>query len=305
MNASVDVIIPTYRREKQIQLCLDSIIAQSVKPKFIIIVDASESGDLGDVIQKKYINFGVKYIRSEKGASRQRNLGTSLITSDYVLFLDDDIELKPDFIAQLLKEFEKYPTAGAITGKIINDHRNYRVNPLLILFQRIFYLSESRDGKLKKSGERNVVHPKINDLVEVDCALGGLTMFKSEVFRDYSFDLNYETLDGRASKEDQDISLQLKHKYKIYYSARAKAYHYHKSSPGTRISKYKLAQLRAFNHRYFYNKHRDYYKLLPIPHFLSCAGMLIDSIFNQKSFDSFRGLVVGFFSYSFKKKGFK
>ena len=47
----VSVIIPTYYRMKDVDECLDSIIAQTALPKEVIIVDDSENNEIENLVE--------------------------------------------------------------------------------------------------------------------------------------------------------------------------------------------------------------------------------------------------------------
>ena len=301
IKQTIDVVIPTLNRIDQIQQCIESILTQTYKPTSIIVVDAGKTTILEQIIRKKYPNESIIYIKSKKGLPYQRNVGIEQCKSDYILFLDDDIVLTNNFIEQTFKAFEAKPEFGVVTGKIINPDRKSKVNPLMILFQKLFYLTEAKKNGFKKSGAYNVKPLSLEGLHEVDIAIGGLTTYRRQIFIDLKFDTTYQFLDGYASLEDEDFSLQMKKKYRILYSTDAQAYHYHKSSPETRLSVENKAKIRSFNYRYFYRKHRKYYNFKPFPHFISCVGMLIDALLNRKSVIMVKGLIVGFILYSRKK----
>jgi GT2 family glycosyltransferase len=301
MNNSVDIIIPTINRSDDILECLDSILVQTVQPRSIILIDASDDEKLSDIIEKKYQQLPIQYFRAEKGLPHQRNVGLEYSNAEWILFLDDDIALESSFIENALKCMEKHLDFAALTGRVINHGRKKKVNPLLILFQRMFYLSESKVAGFKSSGDYNVNHPSINKPVEVGIAVGCLSMYRRDIFDNFRFDTNFQFLEGYASLEDEDFSLQLKHKHKILYCPEAEAYHNRDLGKGTRLSEWKRGRIRAFNYRYIYRKHRAYYNFKSFPHFLSCIGMILETLLNKRSLTLAKGMLNGFRLYRKKK----
>lgn len=302
MKNSIDVLIPTINRQKEILDCLDSINKQTVKPDNIIIIDASDSDELNKILNYKYKDLSIEYIHSDKGLPHQRNIGIQYIKSKWVLFLDDDIVLQYNFIEEAFRAIEVNEEYSCLTGSIINHNRKSKVNPLMILFQKLFYLSKSCIAGFNKSGTYNVNHPALRGPIEVGVAIGCLSMYKSDIFNKYKFDENYQYLEGYASYEDEDFSLQIRHDNKILYCTDTKAYHNRNTGCATRLSIYRGARIRAFNHRYLYRKHKTYYNFKPIPHFVSCFGMVIESILKNLSFTMTKGLIVGFILFMRKKR---
>lgn len=86
------IIIPVYNSEKYIERCVNSIINQGYPDIEIILVDdgsTDKSGVLVDTFAKKY-EF-VKVVHKENGGvSSARNLGLTISTGDYILFMDND-----------------------------------------------------------------------------------------------------------------------------------------------------------------------------------------------------------------------
>ncbi len=85
----------------------------------IIVVDnASQLGD-ADTIKVAYPE--IKLIKSEinLGFAGGNNLGIKEATGDYLLFLNNDTEVEPDFIEPLVELFQNNPLAGIASPKII------------------------------------------------------------------------------------------------------------------------------------------------------------------------------------------
>ena len=99
------IIIPVYNVEKYLRKCLNSVINQTYKDYEVIIVcDKSEdnSEKIVDEYIKKYKNFK-KLFYKNTGLAKARNIGISVATGEYYLFLDSD-----DFYEEkLLEEIEK------------------------------------------------------------------------------------------------------------------------------------------------------------------------------------------------------
>lgn len=89
MNLSV--IIPTYNRAHCIKKAIDSVIAQTVQPQELIIVDDGSTDNLEAVLASYSAPF-IKQVRhpKNKGASAARNTGILAATCEYLAFLDSD-----------------------------------------------------------------------------------------------------------------------------------------------------------------------------------------------------------------------
>lgn len=89
----VSVIVPYYKANKTIIRSLESIFAQTVSPKEVIIIDDfSNSIEDNKILEYIENTYKVKIIRLKKnmGAGTARNKGLKMATSKYIAFLDSD-----------------------------------------------------------------------------------------------------------------------------------------------------------------------------------------------------------------------
>ena len=88
----ISVVIPTHRRGQLVVRAVESVLASSIKPAEIIIVEDQSHDAL--ISLEKYINSGsVKYFQKSddsSGAASTRNYGVNNASQKYILFLDDD-----------------------------------------------------------------------------------------------------------------------------------------------------------------------------------------------------------------------
>ena len=85
----------------------------------IIVVDNASPTDDPAIIAERFPQ--VKFLRSAKnlGFAGGNNLGIAQATGEYLLFLNNDTEVAPDFLEPLVHLFEQNPQAGIASPKII------------------------------------------------------------------------------------------------------------------------------------------------------------------------------------------
>ncbi len=86
---TISVVIPTYNRAHLIGECLGSVIAQSVAPHEIIVVDDGSTDNTAEVLEE----YGdrVTYVKqTNAGPGAARNNGIERASGDYIAFLDSD-----------------------------------------------------------------------------------------------------------------------------------------------------------------------------------------------------------------------
>lgn len=120
---SYSIIIPTFNSEFFIETCLKSVKRLNYPKKLVeVIICDNNSPDRTKQIALKY---GCKLFVITKPlppqGSLQRNLGAKNSKSDYILFIDHDMEFPPNFFNLVSKSIEKHPEidAWSIPEKII------------------------------------------------------------------------------------------------------------------------------------------------------------------------------------------
>ena len=105
---SISVVIPTYNRCHTLARALDSVIAQSVQPLEIIVIDDGSTDDTGKLIKKHYPQ--VKQFRqSNHGVSHARNRGIESANGEWIALLDSDDAWYPGKLEAQLRELERAP----------------------------------------------------------------------------------------------------------------------------------------------------------------------------------------------------
>ena len=107
----VSVIVPVYNVEDYLSRCLDSLIEQTYKDYEIICINDCSPDNSAKILsnyQCKYPDL-IKVIDNEinLGLGRSREKALSLAKGDYILFVDSDDYVKPDYISIYTKALEE------------------------------------------------------------------------------------------------------------------------------------------------------------------------------------------------------
>ena len=102
----VSIIIPTYKSEKYIKKCIDSVLEQTYQNYEIIIID-NHSTDATINIIKSYKTNKIKTfsINNNGQISLSRNLGIKNSNSDWIAFLDSDDAWYKDKLTLIMNNF--------------------------------------------------------------------------------------------------------------------------------------------------------------------------------------------------------
>ena len=114
--ATVSVVICTRDRPEELARCLDSLPHQTRPPDEVIVVDNASRGDETRAVAMR---AGVQYVREDRpGLDIARNTGLLAARSEVVAYTDDDTELHPRWLEQLVTAFDRDDVL-AVTGLVL------------------------------------------------------------------------------------------------------------------------------------------------------------------------------------------
>ena len=214
---TVSVVIPTIDRYKFLQGVLADLCAQTRPADEVIVVDQSQDCPEGRALYKEFADkLPLTVIRSEPlGTSAARNLGLKEVSSDIVLFLDDDVRFDHDLVQLHVENYRRYPI-DAVHGGVTRAGRELHSNRLTGNYDAISVLTMSPNVNYR-SMTIGIGSLNISIRREVALNIGG-------------FD---ETLRGLYDDRDFGLRLYLGGAIVIYDPA-PRVYHYKAKEGGRR-----------------------------------------------------------------------
>lgn len=114
----VSVVIPVYNTNERFKACFESVLNQKYENIEIIIIDdgsVDSSAQICDLVTLLTSVFPVFVIHKlNGGVSRARNLGIDFVNGKYVVFIDSDDIVTPNYISDFMASSEKYPYVGHV-----------------------------------------------------------------------------------------------------------------------------------------------------------------------------------------------
>lgn len=118
METLVSIVIPVYNRKEEIIDCLKSLKKIDYKNIEVIVVDNASTDGVYEALKQNFSE--VKIIRNEKNlmAVPARNQGLKESRGEYILFLDSDNKIAPNFLTELVKLAESDDKIGFVGPKM-------------------------------------------------------------------------------------------------------------------------------------------------------------------------------------------
>lgn len=115
-SSDISVVIPLYNKERTIGAALGSVLAQSLKPLEIVVVDDGSTDGSARIVEQmaeRNPEAGIKLVRQPNGGvSAARNRAIAEARGEYVALLDGDDLWRSEHLAEIWRLVEKYPDCG-------------------------------------------------------------------------------------------------------------------------------------------------------------------------------------------------
>jgi glycosyltransferase involved in cell wall biosynthesis len=115
----VSVIVPAWNEEKCIESCLKAINAQNTRVEYEIIVCDAESRDKTLETARRYADKIVTVEAHSPAISRNR--GAEEATGEYLVFVDADTILPPEYLERVVEKFRDHELMGFSAGFIFSN----------------------------------------------------------------------------------------------------------------------------------------------------------------------------------------
>ena len=224
-EVDVSIIIPVFNQLEYTHACLASLQAvQEETPFEVIVVDDCSTDSTADALPQI---GGINYLRNERnsGFVASCNRGAEKARGKYLVFLNNDTQVKPGWLTALLDTFKEERRAGIVGSKLLYpDGRLQEAGG--IIWQDA---SGWNYGKFDDPGK-----PEYNYLRDVDYCSGAALMVPKALFESAGgFDSRY----APGYYEDTDLAFKVRQAgYRVLYQPLSEVIHYEGATGGTDIS---------------------------------------------------------------------
>lgn len=246
-RATMTVAICTRDRADSLLRCVRSVVAQSVVPAELIVVDDGRlSPQDRDAIARTCLPAGVRPTilhKTKPGLPGSRNLAVRHARGDVVLFLDDDVELDADFCRRLAGVYELDATGAVVgvEGVLVDAVPSVAARLFGLVYRIAGWWSLRPKDVCRRPLPRGLRDPRW--AVPVSYLSGACMSFRRSVLERYAFD---EGLGGYALGEDRELSLRISREGRLLHVRGAVAVHRH--DPAGRPDHFAFGRMTVLNY---------------------------------------------------------
>lgn len=246
MTKRVSVHIVTFNSERDIVECIDAVQAQTYPIDQLVIVDNQSTDRTQECILSftEHLGSKLKVIMNQqnKGFAPGHNQAIQATDSDYVLVLNPDVTLGPQYVELLVRYLEDHPDCGSATGKLL-----LKSNPQIVDSTGLIM------NKAYRAFDRGAGEPASQwmDSGNVFGVSGAAAFYSRKMIEDISIEGEFFDNDFFAYKEDVDVAWRAEVMgWKSYYHAEAIAYHARGWKKGTRHQQPLFIRKASYINRY-------------------------------------------------------
>lgn len=257
------IIIPNYNGISYLKRCFKSLQNQD-KEYLVVVVDNGSDDGSTEYVKENYPQHTLITNQENLGFSKAVNQGIKISKSKYVLLLNNDTELEPHCISNLL-ECMSGDDIFAVSSKMIRHQERDKMDDAGDEYTVLGWTLKVGDGKSPD---------KYTSKREVFSACAGAALYRRDVLLDLGlFDENFF-----AYLEDVDIGYRARiNGYRAVYCPEAVVYHHTSSTTGSRYNQFKI-KLSARNNIYLAYKNMPWPQLVVNLPFLM-VGFLLKYLF--------------------------
>lgn len=243
--STITVVIPNYNGKEFLKECFDSLKAQNVDLKVVVVDNGSSDGSAG-FIKNNYPEFNLIINNENKGFAAAVNQGINSTDTEYVFLMNNDVVLLKNCLLNLKECIEKDLNIFAASSKMIQYNDKGKIDDAGDEYTLLGWTNKVGNGKSTEL---------YNEEREIFSACAGASLYRRNVFDEIGcFDEYFF-----AYMEDVDMSYRARiHGYKCMYCPDAQVYHIGSATTGSKYNSFKI-RLAARNNIYVP------YKNMPIP----------------------------------------
>ena len=239
----VSIVIPVLNNAAMTHRSLRAIIEQTAPGSYeVIVVDNASDEDTRQMLGRV---SGLRTIRNEKNAGfvGACNQGAAAAHGDFVLFLNNDTAVQPNWLPPLLGTFERFQSVGAVGSRLVYPTGRLQEAGGIIW----------SDGDGWNYGKHDSPDaPEFNYVREVDYCSGAALLLRRSVFDSLGgFDNRY----APAYYEDVDLAFRLRETgLRVLYQPASVVVHFEGATSGTDVAtgfkSYQVSNRKKFQERH-------------------------------------------------------
>jgi GT2 family glycosyltransferase len=232
-NDCVSVTIVTYNSGRFIKRCIESVLEQRYQPKEIVIVDNASTDGTVDILEQFEGRCQIFYNQENIGFAAAQNQAIRMCSGEWVLTLNPDLLLLPNFIQALMDAGQFDPKIGTVCGKLLTMTAHFEIPEQPVVDSTGIYFNPML--RHLDRGSQEVDNGHYLQYEYVFGATAAAALYRRAMIDDISLDGEFFDSDFFVYREDADVAWRAQLMgWKCIYAPYARGYHVRNVLPGNR-----------------------------------------------------------------------
>ncbi len=229
----VSVTIVTYNSGRFIKRCLESVLAQRYANWEIIVIDNASTDGTVDILEQFEDRCQIVYNDENIGFAAAQNQAIRASTGTWVLTLNPDVLLLPNFIQAMVEGGQLDPQVGAVCGKLLAILATFDLPDKPLVDSTGIYFTPMLRHLDRGSQEVDNGHYLQHEYVFGATAAAAL--YRRAMIEDVSIGDEFFDPDFFVYREDADVAWRAQLLgWRCIYTPHARGYHVRNVLPGNR-----------------------------------------------------------------------
>lgn len=221
----IAVQIVTFNSMQCASRAMQTLEQQTFQDFMVTIIDNASSDNVIEYFREHYPTITTLQNRKNLGFAFAHNQGIALALHteakpEYVLVMNPDVELDPNFLENILRVADAHPEAGSFSGKLLRTH-----DPSAPLIDSTGLL-RTYSYRIYERGAGEQDHAQYDTSYQITGVTGGLGFYRLSALQSIAPDNEFFDSDFFMYKEDADVALRLQKKgWPSWYVPSAIAFH--------------------------------------------------------------------------------
>jgi GT2 family glycosyltransferase len=229
----VSVTIVTYNSSRFIERCLESVLAQKYPHVEVIVVDNASTDGTREILERFRDRCRIVYNSENIGFAAAQNQAIRMARGDWILTLNPDMLLLPNFIQALVAAGHLDPQVGTVCGKLLTMRPSFDFPERPLVDSTGIYFTPML--RHLDRGSQQVEDGHYLNYEYVFGATAAAALYRRAMIEDISIDGEFFDSDFFVYREDADVAWRAQLMgWKCLYTPYARAYHVRSARPGNR-----------------------------------------------------------------------
>jgi GT2 family glycosyltransferase len=233
LNDKVSITIVTHNSGRFIKRCLESVLDQEYPRLEVIVIDNASTDGTIDLLDQFEGRCRIIYNDANIGFAGAQNQAIAASNGDWVLTLNPDVLLMPDFIQNLVEAGNVHPRVGTVCGKLLTIGPAFEMPEKQLVDSTGIYFTPMLRHLDRGSQELDNGHYLKHEYVFGATAAAAL--YRREMIDDISENGDFFDPDFFVYREDADVAWRAQLLgWHCIYTPMSRGYHVRAVLPGNR-----------------------------------------------------------------------